>query len=447
MPSLWEKLTNVRYTKAAETYARKGGELAANRGRSGAIAATAVAARAADHAENMPPSPEPPPPPTLTQQALSAVASGAQTAIGWEQTLTGPLGLVPFPGMAALRITDFDVGLPHAHNHPPNLTPPNPVPVPLPSTGPVISIPILSGAMHTNINMIPAARCGDMGLGLVCGGFFPMYEIFLGSASVWIEGARAARLTVDITKHCTFSVPKPTDPPMGPMIGTTIGAGSPTVLIGGMPLPSLFSLACAQVFKAAFKLGGAVFRRATAKAYVFKLMRDGVIDIGGSVKYADDVIADLQKMAKSPTGRNILKRIQRSGRNVEIVPYTGGNHNATARPLSWDGLIDAGTGKPGKGSDSLVEHTPGIWSNHGGGGPPGSTSDAILNHEMNHAANAAEGRGIGQNKPGTTGAVTTSEGKFDKRWTNFEEYNTTHADNAYRRENGLPTRDNYDHFP
>jgi hypothetical protein len=60
VPSLWEKLTNVRYTKAAETYARKGGELAANRGRSGAIAATAVAARAAEHAENMPPSPNSP---------------------------------------------------------------------------------------------------------------------------------------------------------------------------------------------------------------------------------------------------------------------------------------------------------------------------------------------------------------------------------------------------
>jgi uncharacterized Zn-binding protein involved in type VI secretion len=216
--------------------------------------------------------------------------------------------------MAALRITDFDVGLPHAHNHPPNLTPPNPVPIPLPSTGPVIPIPILSGAMQTKINTISAARCGDMGLSLVCGGFFPMYEIFLGSATVWIEGARAARLTVDITKHCTFSVPKPTDPPLGPMIGTTIGAGSPTVQIGGMPLPSLFSLAVAQVFKGAFKLSGGIFRRVTAKSFVNKLLRDGVISIGGNVRYADDVVADLQKMAKSPTGRNILKRIQRSGK-------------------------------------------------------------------------------------------------------------------------------------
>jgi uncharacterized Zn-binding protein involved in type VI secretion len=452
MPSLWEKLTNVRYTKAAETYARKGGELAANRGRSGAIAATAVAARAAEHAESMPPSaevppPPPPPPPSAAQQVLGAIAAGVQTAIGWEQTWTGPLGKVPFPGVPALRILDLDVGLPHAHNHPPNITPPNPVPVPLPSTGPVIPIPFLSGASHTRIDMMPAARCGDMGLGVWCGGFFPMYEVFLGSASVWIESARAARLGVDITKHCTFSVPKPSDPPLGPMLGSTVNAGSPTVQIGGMPLPSLFSLACAQLFKAAFKLGGAVFRRATAKAYVFKLLRDGVIDIGGSVKYADDVLADLHKMAKSPTGRSILNRIQKSGKSVEIVPFGGAGHNASATPKSWDGLLDAGTGKAGAGSDAVVEHTPGIWSNHGGGGPKGTSSDAILNHEMNHAANAAEGKMSGQNKPGTTGPVTSSEGQFDQRWNNFEEYNTTHADNAYRRENGLPQRVDYGPLP
>ena len=66
---------------------------------------------------------------------------------------------------------------------------------------------------------------------------------------------------------------------------------------------------------------------------------------------------------------------------------------------------------------------------------------------MNHAANATEGRMMNVNKPGTTGNITTSEGKFDDRWENFEEYNTTHADNAYRRQNGLPERINYDHMP
>jgi uncharacterized Zn-binding protein involved in type VI secretion len=174
-----------------------------------------------------------------------------------EQLVTMPLGMIPFPALPALRIMDMDIGLPHAHMHPPNLTPPNPVPVPLPSTGPVIPIPILSGASKVVVNNMPAARCGDMGLGVWCGGYFPMYEVFLGSSNVWIEGNRAARVGVDITKHCIFSAPKPNDPPLGPMFGTTINC-SPNVVIGGIPLPSLTSMAMGAAFKALFKGVGKV---------------------------------------------------------------------------------------------------------------------------------------------------------------------------------------------
>ncbi len=142
----------------------------------------------------------------------------------------------------------------------PNLIPPAP-PVPLPSTGPIIPIPILSGASRTLINGMPAARCGDMGLGIWCGGYFPMYEVFLGSSSVWIEGARAGRLAVDITKHCIFTSPKPSDPPIGPMVGVTIAA-SGNVLIGGVPMPSLLSLALAAALKALMKGLGKAARAA-----------------------------------------------------------------------------------------------------------------------------------------------------------------------------------------
>jgi uncharacterized Zn-binding protein involved in type VI secretion len=186
---------------------------------------------------------------------------------GVEQLVSIPLGMIPFPALPAMRILDTDIGLPHAHMHPPNLTPPNPVPVPLPSTGPIIPIPILSGASKVLINNMPAARCGDMGLGIWCGGYFPMYEIFLGSSSVWLEGARAARVGVDITKHCIFSAPKPQDPPVGPMFGSTINC-SPNVMIGGFPMPSLTSMAFAKAFKALFKGAGKLLsaaRRGKAK--------------------------------------------------------------------------------------------------------------------------------------------------------------------------------------
>jgi RHS repeat-associated protein len=134
------------------------------------------------------------------------------------------------------------------------LIPPAP-PVPLPSTGPVIPIPIFSGAEKTLINGLPAARCGDLGLGIWCGGYFPLYEVFLGSSNVWIEGQRAGRMGVDITKHCIFTSPRPQDPPIGPMFGTTI-TGSSNVLIGGVPMPSLLSLGIGAACKGIGKLVG-----------------------------------------------------------------------------------------------------------------------------------------------------------------------------------------------
>jgi RHS repeat-associated protein len=127
----------------------------------------------------------------------------------------------------------------------------------------VIPIPYVSGAATVQVNNMPAGRCGDIGMGIWCGGYFPMFEIFLGSSSVWIEGARAARIGVDITKHCTFSTPKPNDPPLGPMIGTTVSA-SPNVIIGGVPMPSLTAMAMGAAFKLAFKGLGKVIRLAQA---------------------------------------------------------------------------------------------------------------------------------------------------------------------------------------
>ena len=197
--------------------------------------------------------------------ATTGAIFAALTSI--EQTLSIALSWIPFPAFPAVRVLDMDIGLPHAHMHPPNLIPPAP-PVPLPSTGPIIPIPFLSGANKTLINAMPAARCGDMGLGIWCGGYFPMYEIFLGSSSVWIEGNRAARVAVDITKHCMFSSPKPSDPPLGPMVGFTI-TSSANVLIGGIPMPSLTSMAMGAFFKGV--IGGLKKVLGAAKSGLSKL--------------------------------------------------------------------------------------------------------------------------------------------------------------------------------
>ena len=203
--------------------------------------------------------------------ATTGAVFGALTSA--EQLISIPFSAIPFPALPAVRILDFAIGLPHAHSHPPNLIPPAP-PIPLPSFGPVIPIPFLSGASTVLINGMPAGRCLDMGLGIWCGGYFPMFEIFLGSSSVWIEGMRAARIGVDITKHCMFSSFKvgPSDPPLGVPIGTTVTA-SPNVIIGGVPMPSLTAMALGAAMKGAFKglgklagaLKGARAARATSR--------------------------------------------------------------------------------------------------------------------------------------------------------------------------------------
>ncbi|MFO0633668.1 MAG: M91 family zinc metallopeptidase [Nannocystaceae bacterium] len=455
-----DHLSNLRHARAVERFTQIGS--LANWGRSGAAAAPAAAARAAGHADG-----------GAGSGGgggggggggvLATIAAGVQAAIGVEQQITkalgdmmAALGIPGFPGFPALRVWDMDIGLPHAHNHPPNLTPPNPVPIPLPSTGPILPIPILSGASTVLINGTAAARCGDMGLGIWCGGYFPMFEIFLGSSSVWIESARAARLAIDITKHCTFSSPKPSDPPMGPMIGTTIGPGSGNVLIGGAPFPSLFSLAIAQAFKAIFKVGGAVFRRVTARARIMALIRKGRIVVNGGGKWGDDIMKDLERIATTRAGRELLDRIDKGGKTVTIHPYNNhfptangpvfAPHNAWAAPVGHspgDALMDIPTGLKMPGSDSAVAHAPQNWANHAPPGSPhphpGTSSDAILFHEMNHAANNSGGINRAQG--------TSSAHSWDNRWSNFEEYSTVAAENGYRSETGLPLRNAYNHLP
>lgn len=384
------------------------------------------------------------------QGALAKVGATFGLLTSLEQLISAPFGLIPFPRFPALRILDMDVGLPHLHNHWPNVCPPQP-PLPLPSTGPVVPLPILSGASRTLINGMPAARCGDIGLGVWCGGFFPFYEVFLGSSTVWIEGSRAARLLVDITKHCTFSAPRPTDPPMGPMIGVTV-AGSADVLIGGVPMPSLTALALGGVLKGAFRGVGRLFRKATAKAYVAKLLKQGVIEIapGSAPAFRAAVVNDLVKMAGSSAGRRTLKEV-RSGIRKLNLGFANGPNKVTIAPPGAQyaqvgdscGAVHIGAAHPktgiagaGTGAGSHVEYNPAAWPN---AHSPGTTPDSVLNHELNHAANNAHGRNMAP--------ITSGNPKFDNAWSNWEEHNVTHADNAYRRENGLPPRKDYTHLP
>lgn len=369
----------------------------------------------------------------LAQQALGIIGAGdnpdaapkgALATVGaafgllgkLEELLTMPFGAIPFPAFPALRITDMDIGLPHAHNHPPNLIPPNPVPIPLPSTGPVIPIPYVSGASNVLINGLPAARCGDIGLGIWCGGFFPMYEVFLGSANVWIEGSRAGRLGVDITKHCIFTTPKPNDPPIGPLFGTTV-TGSPNVMIGGVPLPSLTAMAMGAAFKALFKKLGTVMKSLRKSSKVAAEAMDTFATSGAKARNAltkawrktftrawRNMRLPFRKL--SPNAQNMLKVLPRKGSRVSITHIMAQDLAAMTRHtgdefavvLDKRGNLELIRGGPTattiKKSDIMVLHTH-PHTPMGGGGPPTGgyyqpyPKDIGYNPNGNHAGDMA----------------------------------------------------------
>src|SRR5262245_15112656 len=127
---------------------------------------------------------------SLVFKPLDLANLGAAKATNWLSN-----ALPSFP--AARLFIDMVVGWPHSHPHPPTFG------VPLPSIGPVIC----AGAVNVLINGLPAVRTGDVGFGVWCGGYYPLFEVFTGSSNVFIGGARPARFLIDFTKHCLPGIP------------------------------------------------------------------------------------------------------------------------------------------------------------------------------------------------------------------------------------------------
>jgi hypothetical protein len=393
---------------------------------------------------------------------LETLSYGVGQLTALEQQLSAKLPRVALPAFPALRVGDVAQGVPHAHGHPPNLVPPSPTPIPLPSLGPVLAIPFLSGASKTWIEAMPAARCGDIGLGMFCGGYFPMFELFLGSSSVWTEGARQARMAVDITKHCVFSAPKPNDPPLGPMFGTTI-SGATHTLVGGVPLPSLTNMAIGQAIKGLFKGVGALINRLHGRLVVARFLVHASVQ--GDAAFQKTLRNDLHRIARTATGRRILNELAHSGQPLTIrspdasaaaaatykqyadscEALSSAGHVSVARDpegpylISWaDGTTARGevTGK-NSGSGSTVTYDPDTWPRQE---HPGSPSDVVLAHELNHANNNASGSG--------QAAIRDPDPEWQKHWGNHEEANTIGAENAYRAERGgVPQRTDYSVLP
>jgi hypothetical protein len=139
--------------------------------------------------------------PVLTSAPMQAVGRVFNLFTSIEMAASAPLGKIPFPSFPAVTVGAFGFGFPHAHGHPPN-TPPIP-PIPLPHATKLIPIPILSGAMNTFVANKPATRCGDMGISVFCGGWFPLNEIRINP--VVLTSARAKRIEWSSSRTCTRS--------------------------------------------------------------------------------------------------------------------------------------------------------------------------------------------------------------------------------------------------
>ena len=124
-----------------------------------------------------------------TVAAVTGVFGAAENALDMGfAALTAPLAAL-YPSMPAATLGSLYVGAPHTHAHPPSLIPPAP-PIPLPSLGAVL----LGNSVQVLLMGMPAARAGDKGLAITCGGLSPFFDIVLGSSNVFIGGKRAARL-------------------------------------------------------------------------------------------------------------------------------------------------------------------------------------------------------------------------------------------------------------
>lgn len=327
--------------------------------------------------------------------ALEGFAAAFGTLTALEQMLSAGLSTIPFPALPAVRIMDNAIGLPHAHMHPPNLTPPNPAPVPLPCAGPVIPIPLISGAGSVLINNMPAARCGDLGLSVWCGGYFPMYEIFLGSSSVWMEGARSARLAVDITMHCIFSAPTPTtDLPVGPPMGAT-ATSSFNVIVGGVPMPSLTGMAMGKAFGAMFKgfakvagLAKSIGKVGLEVAEVLSKSADEILEEAAeaAAKAAKQAATEAAEKAAKAAKDAAVDAAKNAAKNAAKDAAKSAGRNAAKKLLKIDDLFDSGAkgadnaaGKTAKPAEEIAEET---------GENAGKTDDFA-----EEAADAADGAG------------------------------------------------------
>jgi uncharacterized Zn-binding protein involved in type VI secretion len=443
---------------------------------------------------------------------MGALGKGIGFATEVEQAVSGPIAKIletnPIyaaiaAGSPAAACGDVVIGIPHAHGHWPNVPPPPGIP--LPHGGPILPIPWVSGAETVKISEAPAARCGDFFAQIWCGGITPIGEIFTGSATVWIESARASRIG-DVTRHCTLA-----DPGIGLTIGGIV-SGSGTVVIGGAPMPSLTALAMQGAMHVAGKalgaaadaLKGAFVRRAEVKAAreaaealerkaaedaareaaaaaareaAEKFEREAAaraaaeaaakeaeaalqrfeshVKVVGGDAYRTALKEDFKKVASTKAGRDAMNRIVDSGKELHFEPP---RPEWNPKTKQWE--LE---GPHAQAHDPSAAHPSWKWDSNGpyldeGSGrrfsvdKPGSGTGTTIRYEPGVPLGERNPSDVvlvhemdhaGNAAEGTQNQVKFADPNETARWKNAEEKHAVATENAHRSETGRPLRAKY----
>lgn len=280
---------------------------------------------------------------------------------------------------------------------------------------------------------MPAARITDMHTCAICMGA-PMPIIPPGAPTVLIGGLPAARMT----DQCACANPTGLDP---------IIFGSPTVLImslpaarmtdptmlGGVILPPC----CPTVL---IGMAGMSPPGAPGMGNVWEeTLPDGTvvthvgpnITIAGSKEFREAVLRDLQKLQGTPTGADLLAKLNEPGRGpVKIVETTGKNET--------DGVGPGGDlrrdGTHGPGSGSTVHYNPNNTQVFDGSQDWMTRPPAVgLAHELIHSEQAQDGTWSGNKTNGVENDELAAVGLPPYQ-------DNPHTENKIRKELGQPQR-------
>jgi type VI secretion system secreted protein VgrG len=249
------------------------------------------------------------------------------------------------------------------------------------------------------INCIPAARATDQAL---CAG--APDTIVQGSTTVFINKLMAARMG-DMTTH-----------------GGAITIGSPTVIIGG---------ATGSLVMDANGFPVQIGSMSVIKMPNGDLKVGNALVIKGSEEYQKKVLDDLGRINKTPTGEDLLKSIDGSGKTVAIQEGNSKKKGNSERGDNDNGFFND-DGSPGMGTDSTVNYNPD--KEKVSDDPWGTRPPAVgLAHELIHAEQDAKG--------------TTSKGETDndQKKDPVDTTKNTKTDKYETETVGIPPNDTRDH--